>query len=207
MISGQCFSYLLLCNSERFHFELSLWCIGEGNGNPLQCSCLENPRDGGAWWAAVYGVTQSWTRLKRLSSSSIYVTNLSLNLSNLKQQLLSHRLPWWLSGKASACNAGDPGSIPGSGSSLEKGMTIHSRILAWRAPWTEEPGGLQSMGSQRVRHDWAPNTFTSQMYSLQAFLGNITIWQVFRHYVKYPFQLASHLSLLSHFPPWSTIQF
>ena len=45
-------------------------CIEEGNGNPLQCSCLENPRDGGAWWAAVYGVTQSWTRLKWLSSSS-----------------------------------------------------------------------------------------------------------------------------------------
>ena len=44
--------------------------FGEGNGNPLQCSCLENPRDGGAWWAAVYGVTQSWTQLKRLSSSS-----------------------------------------------------------------------------------------------------------------------------------------
>ena len=42
-------------------------CIGEGNGNPLQCSCLENPRDGGAWWAAIYGVTQSWTRLKWLS--------------------------------------------------------------------------------------------------------------------------------------------
>ena len=47
-----------------------LSCIGEGNGNPLQCSCLENPRDGGAWWAAVYGVAQSWTRLKRVSSSS-----------------------------------------------------------------------------------------------------------------------------------------
>ena len=45
-------------------------CTGEGNGNPLQCSCLENPRNGGAWWAAVYGVAQSWTRLKRLSSSS-----------------------------------------------------------------------------------------------------------------------------------------
>ena len=43
----------------------SLSRIGEGNGNPLQCSCLENPRDGGAWWAAIYGVTQSWTRLKR----------------------------------------------------------------------------------------------------------------------------------------------
>ena len=48
----------------------SLSRIGEGNGNPLQCSCLENPRDGGAWWAAVYGVAQSWTRLKRLSNSS-----------------------------------------------------------------------------------------------------------------------------------------
>ena len=46
-----------------------MW-IGEGNGNPLQCSCLENPRDGGAWWAAIYGVTQSRTQLKRLSSSS-----------------------------------------------------------------------------------------------------------------------------------------
>ena len=51
------------------HFHFSLSCIGEGNGNPLQCSCLENPRDGGAWWAVVYGVAQSRTRLKRLSSS------------------------------------------------------------------------------------------------------------------------------------------
>ena len=56
--------------TERLHFHFSLLCIGEGNGNPLQYSCLENPRDGGAWWAAVSGVTQSWTRLKRLSSSS-----------------------------------------------------------------------------------------------------------------------------------------
>ena len=51
-----------------FHFSLS--CIGEGNGNPFQCSCLENPRDGGAWWAVVYGVAQSRTRLKRLSGSN-----------------------------------------------------------------------------------------------------------------------------------------
>jgi len=56
--------------TERLHFHFSLSCIGEGNGNPLQCSCLENPRDGGALWAAVHGVAQSWTRLKRLSSSS-----------------------------------------------------------------------------------------------------------------------------------------
>ena len=56
--------------TEGLHFHFSLSCVGEGNGNPLQCSCLENPRDGGAWWAAVYGVAQSRTRLKRLSSSS-----------------------------------------------------------------------------------------------------------------------------------------
>ena len=56
--------------TERLHFHFSLSCIGEGNVNPLQCSCLENPRDGGAWWAAVYGVAQSQTRLKQLSSSS-----------------------------------------------------------------------------------------------------------------------------------------
>ena len=56
--------------TERLHFHFSLTCIEEGNGNPLQCSCLENPRDGGPWWAAVYGVTQSPTWLKWLSSSS-----------------------------------------------------------------------------------------------------------------------------------------
>ena len=55
--------------TEQLHFQFSLSCIGEGNGNPPQCSCLENPRDGGAWWAAVYEVAQSWTRLKWLSSS------------------------------------------------------------------------------------------------------------------------------------------
>ena len=56
--------------TERLHFDFSLSRIGEGNGNPLQCSCLENSRDGGAWWAAVYGVAQSRTWLKQLSSSS-----------------------------------------------------------------------------------------------------------------------------------------
>ena len=61
--------------TERLHFDFSLSCIGEGNGNPLQCSRLENPRDGGAWWAAVYGVAQSQTRLKQLSSSSSMVSS------------------------------------------------------------------------------------------------------------------------------------
>ena len=59
--------------TEQLPFHFSLSCIGEGNGNPLQCSCLEDPRGGGAWWAAIYGVVQSQTRLKRLSSSSSIV--------------------------------------------------------------------------------------------------------------------------------------
>ena len=67
--------------TERLHFHFS--CTGEGNGNPLQCSCLETPRDGGAWWAAVYGVAQSWTRLKRLSSSSAPKSAASLSLLSI----------------------------------------------------------------------------------------------------------------------------
>ena len=59
--------------TERLHFHFSFSCIGEGNGNPLQCSCLENPRDGGAWWAAVYGISQSQTQLKWLSSSRQHI--------------------------------------------------------------------------------------------------------------------------------------
>ena len=71
--------------TERLHFDFSLSYIGERNGNPLQYSCLENPRDGGAWWAAVFGVAQSWTRLKRLSSSSS--SNVSLDF---------HPVSWFL---------------------------------------------------------------------------------------------------------------
>ena len=71
-----------------FHFSLS--CIGEGNGNPLQYSCLENPKDGGAWWAAIYGVAQSQTRLKRLSSSSplgghVYIGTKTFILLNITE--------------------------------------------------------------------------------------------------------------------------
>ena len=79
---------------------LSLFCIGEGNGNPLQCSCLENPWDGGAWWAAVHGVAQSRTRLKRLSSSRT-----------------TRDSPGGSEGKASARNVGDLSLIPGLGRS------------------------------------------------------------------------------------------
>ena len=90
--------------TERLRFHFSLSCIGEGKGNPLQCSCLENPRDGGAWWAAIYGVAQSRTRLKRLSSSRIKMG-----------------FPGGSDAKESACNEGDLNSIPGLGRSPEGG--------------------------------------------------------------------------------------
>ena len=83
-----------LDKTERFPFHFSLSCIGEGNGNPHQCSCLENPRDRGAWWAAVFGVAQCRTRLRRLSSSSSSNGSVAKNLP---------------------ANAGDRSSIPGSG--------------------------------------------------------------------------------------------
>ena len=75
--------------TEQLHFHFSLSCIGEGNGNPLQCPCLENSRDGGAWWAAVYGVTQSRTRLKWLSSSSVLLL-VNCRLTPSTAPLLSH---------------------------------------------------------------------------------------------------------------------
>ena len=93
-----------------FHF--SLLCIGEGNGNPFQCSCLENPRDGGAWWAAVYGVAQSRTRLKRLSSSSsskhFRIQDHPLSFSFKRWEIFLQRtgLPRWCNAKESACQCG-----------------------------------------------------------------------------------------------------
>ena len=78
--------------TERLHFHFSL---GEGNGNPLRCSCLENPRDGGAWWAAVYGVAQSRTRLKRLSSSNeSYPRVLRSEMETDASSLLRTRSDW-----------------------------------------------------------------------------------------------------------------
>ena len=80
--------------TERLHFRFSLSCIGEGNGNPLQRSCLENPRDGGAWWADVYGVTQSRTQLMRLSSSSsssLYVSAITALVQPLVDSYLDYR--------------------------------------------------------------------------------------------------------------------
>ena len=86
--------------------------LGEGNGTPLQYSCLENPMDGGAWKAAVPGVAESRTRLSDFTFTFHF-------------------------------------------HALEKEMATHSSVLAWRIPGTGEPGGLPSMGSHRVGHDWS----------------------------------------------------
>ena len=86
--------------------------FGEGNGTPLQYSCLENPMDGGAWWAAVHGVAKSRTRLSDFTVTFHFCA-------------------------------------------LEKEMASHSSVLAWRIPGMVEPGGLPSMGSHRVGHDWS----------------------------------------------------
>ena len=120
--------------TERLHFHFSLSCIGEGTGNPLQCSFLENSRDRGAWWAAVCGVAQSRTRLKQLSSSSR--SSSSIRSSSSSRQTLG--FTGSSAGKESARNARDPGSIPRSGSSPEE---------------AEKLSRLQSTGSQRVGHD------------------------------------------------------
>ena len=104
--------------TERLHFHFSLSCIGEGNGNPLQCSCLENPRDMEAWWAAVYGVAQSWTRLKRFSSR---MASLEASLvAQIVKNLPAMRETW-----VQSLGWEDP---------LEEGMAIPSNILAWRIP-------------------------------------------------------------------------
>ena len=98
---------------ERVVFSLGSFLLlisGERNGNPLQYSCLENPMDGGAWWAAVHGVARSRTRLSDFTFTCHF-------------------------------------------HALEKEMATHSSVLAWRIPWTGEPGGLLSMGSHRVGHD------------------------------------------------------
>ena len=96
--------------TERLHFHFLLSCIGEGNGNLLQCSCLENPRDGGAWWAAVYGVTQSWTPLKWLSSSSSILAGSSVPSEAADHSHLQETLHFLF---GSPCSPGDVLLLPG----------------------------------------------------------------------------------------------
>ena len=80
---------------------------------------------------------------------------------------------WGLGGKESICQAGDTGSIPVIKDPLEKGMATHSSILAWEIPWTEEPAGIQSTGSQRVRHDLATKQQSSKCFYLSYLINQI----------------------------------
>ena len=124
----------------HFHFYFSLSCIGEGNGNPLQCSCLENPRDGGAWWAAVYRVAQSQTRLKRLSSSSSSFTTTTTIKAILFLEHLGMGMREVLRGHLSL------GAKPVSGPPLTTGPLswAHSRP---HSPATCALGGVQVVSS------------------------------------------------------------
>ena len=104
------------------HLHIHIIYIGEGNGTPLQYSCLENPMDGGAWKAAVHGVARSWTWLNDFTFTFHF-------------------------------------------HALEKEMAAYSIVLARRIPGTGEPGGLPSMGSHRVGHDWSDLAAAGAVYS------------------------------------------
>ena len=102
---------------------------------------------------------------------TIFLPRFPLLLKHLftSANIFTFGLPWWLNAEEPTCNAGDmrdTGLIPGSERSLGEGVATHSSILAWRIPRTEEPGRLQSMGSQRVRHDWAINTHFCYLFLL-----------------------------------------
>ena len=121
---------------------------------PLQYSCLENPRDGGAWWGAVYGVAQSWTQLKRLSSSSSLSSGQG-NGAPLQYSCLENPMDggaWWAAvhGVTKGRTQLSDFTFTFHFHALEKEMATHSSILAWRIPGTGEPGGLPSLGSHRV---------------------------------------------------------
>ena len=122
--------------TERLHFHFSLSCFGEANGNPLQCSCLENPRDGGAWWAAVSGVAQSRIRLKRLSSSS------KGEAGNISEETMSKR-------------NGDEENVPGRGTVCTKAWRkalLRMRYL-WRSPvgWSPKCERREGMQAGELR--------------------------------------------------------
>ena len=159
-------------SSLAFHMMYSAYKLnkhGEGNGNPLQYSCLENFRDGQTWWAAVYGVTQSQTQLKRLSSSSSKqgdkIQPWCTPFLIWKQSVVPYPVLTVASWAAYRFLRGQirwsviPISLRIFHSLLWytqcKEMATHSSILAWRIPGTGEPGGLLSMGSHRVRHNWS----------------------------------------------------
>ena len=137
------------------NFQSGCTLLGEGNGTPLQYSCLENPMDGGAWWAAVHGVTKSWTRLSDFTFHF---------------------------------------------HALEEEMATHSSVLAWRIPGTGEPGGLPSMGSHRVGHDWSDLAAAGKLKT-QSWIFSIV------HSVVQFYQLHSRPVNMSHMTKLLRLQF
>ena len=113
---------------------------GEGNGNPLH-SCLENSMDGGAWWATVHWVTKSWTQLSNFNFTFKHCVNGFILLWKLFSMMKMRICRNW--------------NAEGMRNWREREMATHSSILTWRILWTEETGGLPSMGSYRVGQDWS----------------------------------------------------
>ena len=132
--------------TEWLHFHFSLSCLGERNGNPLQCSCLENPRDRGAWWAAAYGVAQSRARLNRLSSSKVqlgFPGGLAVKNPPVVQEseeTCVRSLGWE-----------DP---------LEEGMATTPVFVPGESHGQSSLAVCSPSGSQRVRHDWSALALT-----------------------------------------------
>ena len=106
-------------------------------------------------WNSLWNILNLWN--PKVWASSALMKGHEMGIRNLTW--IWAGFPGGSDGKECACNAGDLGSIPAQEDPLEKEMATHSSILAWRIPWTEEPGGPQSMGSQRVGDDWVTNTF------------------------------------------------
>ena len=148
----------MLDTTGQLHFHFSLSCIGEGNGNPLQCSCLENPRDGGAWWAAIYGVAQSRTQLKWLSSSS-FIAAANVKTCNWHIGMKSYLpVPLWKDRQVAGVEVW-----------FQSGARKHLR-------WLERPG-FESYFCSSFRILWVSFTHSIALYLLTWSKLNIcTLW-------------------------------
>ena len=138
---------------------------GEGNGNPLQYSCLENAMDGGTWWAIVHGVAKSRTRLSNFTFTMWYLA--FPGGPEVKNLPAMQETRVWSLGWEDA---------------LEKEMAAHSSILSWEIPWTEEPNGLQAMGLQRVRQGWSNWAWAWCDLNIQ-FPEALGKWAIFLKYI------------------------
>ena len=171
--------------TERLHFHFSLSCIVERNGNPLQYSCLENPRDREVWWAAIYGVTESRTHLMWLNGTPLQYSCLENPLDGGAWKAAVHGVT---EGQTQLSDF----TFTFHFHALEKEMATHSSVLAWRIPGTEEPGGLPSTGSHRVRHYW------SDLAAVAAAAAAATVYDWQWHARAPIFTLVAVLQLLSH---------